>query len=123
MDLLGGGENLLDAGCGRGGLLDIIKERYPLLDCTGVDMIEESDIKKQTTKVMENLKAILESQNITFSHVIKATCFLSDMGNFAAFNEVYATYFTDNPPARSAVAVRTLPKDALVEVEVIAQCE
>lgn len=83
----------------------------------------ESDIKKQTERVMENIKGLLESENLTFANVIKTTCFLSDMANFAAFNEVYAKYFTENPPARSTVAVKALPKDALVEVEIIAVVE
>ena len=85
--------------------------------------IEENDIKKQTTRVMENIKGLLEAENLTMSNIIKTTCFLSDMSNFASFNEVYATYFTENPPARSTVAVKALPKDALVEVEVIAVVE
>ena len=85
--------------------------------------IEENDIKKQTTRVMENIKGLLESENLTMATIIKTTCFLTDMSNFAAFNEVYATYFTENPPARSTVAVKALPKDALVEVEVIAVVE
>ncbi|MEI0603050.1 RidA family protein [Brachyspira alvinipulli] len=85
--------------------------------------IEENDIKKQTTRVMENIKGLLESENLTMANIIKTTCFLTDMSNFAAFNEVYATYFTENPPARSTVAVKALPKDALVEVEVIAVVE
>lgn len=85
--------------------------------------IEENDIKKQTTRVMENIKGLLESENLTMANIIKTTCFLSDMANFAAFNEVYASYFTENPPARSTVAVKTLPKDALVEVEIIAVVE
>ena len=85
--------------------------------------IEENDIKKQTTRVMENIKGLLESENLTMANIIKTTCFLTDMSNFAAFNEVYATYFTENPPARSTVAVKSLPKDALVEVEVIAVVE
>ena len=72
---------------------------------------------------MENIKGLLESENLTMANIIKTTCFLTDMSNFAAFNEVYATYFTENPPARSTVAVKSLPKDALVEVEVIAVVE
>ena len=75
----------------------------------------ENNIQAQTERVMENIKGLLESQNLTFANVIKTTCFLSDMANFAAFNEVYAKYFTENPPARSTVAVKALPKDALVE--------
>ena len=82
--------------------------------------IEENDIKKQTTRVMENIKGLLESENLTMANIIKTTCFLTDMANFAAFNEVYANYFPENPPARSTVAIKALPKDALVEVEIIA---
>ena len=80
----------------------------------------ENDIKKQTERVMENIKGLLESENLTMANIIKTTCFLTDMANFAAFNEVYATYFPENPPARSTVAIKSLPKDALVEVEIIA---
>ena len=80
----------------------------------------EADIKKQTERVMENIKGLLESENLTMANIIKTTCFLTDMANFAAFNEVYANYFPENPPARSTVAIKALPKDALVEVEIIA---
>ncbi|WP_297298736.1 RidA family protein [uncultured Brachyspira sp.] len=80
----------------------------------------EADIKKQTERVMENIKGLLESENLTMANIIKTTCFLTDMANFAAFNEVYATYFPENPPARSTVAIKSLPKDALIEVEIIA---
>ena len=86
------------------------------LDPVSGSMVE-NNIQAQTERVMENIKGLLESQNLTFANVIKTTCFLSDMANFAAFNEVYAKYFTENPPARS------LPKDALVEVEIIAVIE
>ena len=82
--------------------------------------IIENDIKKQTERVMENIKGLLESENLTMANIIKTTCYLSDMSNFAAFNEVYGSYFTDNPPAKSTVAVKSLPKDALVEVEITA---
>lgn len=81
--------------------------------------VVEGGIKEQTTQVMKNLQAVLEEANSSFENVFKTTCFLSDMANFAAFNEVYAEYFTGNP-ARSCVAVRELPKAVLVEVEVIA---
>lgn len=80
----------------------------------------ENDIKKQTERVMENIKGLLESENLTMANIIKTTCFLTDMSNFAAFNEVYAAYFPENPPARSTVAIKSLPKEALVEVEIIA---
>ena len=88
------------------------------LDPTSATVVE-GGIKEQTVQVMKNLKAVLEEANSSFENVFKTTCFLSDMGNFAAFNEVYAEYFTGNP-ARSCVAVRELPKGVLVEVEVIA---
>lgn len=81
--------------------------------------VVEGGIKEQTTQVMKNLQAVLEEANSSFENVFKTTCFLSDMANFGAFNEVYAEYFTGNP-ARSCVAVRELPKGVLVEVEVIA---
>lgn len=78
------------------------------------------DIASQTEQVMKNLGAILEAAGSTYERTLKTTCFLSDMGDFAAFNEVYARYFTGKP-ARSCVAVKTLPKNVLVEVEVIAE--
>ena len=77
-------------------------------------------IESETERVCQNLKAILEAAGTDFDHVIKTTCFLSDMANFAAFNAVYGTYFTGKP-ARSCVAAASLPKGALVEVEVIAE--
>ncbi|MCP1111131.1 2-iminobutanoate/2-iminopropanoate deaminase [Lachnospiraceae bacterium PF1-21] len=79
-----------------------------------------SDIKEQTLQVMKNMAGLLESQNVSFDNVIKTTCFLADMGDFAAFNEVYAEYFTGKP-ARSCVAVKTLPKGVLCEVEAIVE--
>jgi len=81
------------------------------------------DIYAQTKLVMENLKFVLKEAGCTWQNVVKTTCFLNDMGNFTAFNEVYGSYFTSEPPARSCVAVKTLPKNVLVEVEAIAICE
>ena len=81
------------------------------------------DIYVQTKLVMENLKFVLKEAGCTWQNVVKTTCFLNDMGNFTAFNEVYGSYFTSDPPARSCVAVKTLPKNVLVEVEAIAICE
>lgn len=81
--------------------------------------IEAADIKGQTRRVMENLSAVLESAGSSFDNCIKTTCFLADIADFAAFNEIYAEYITSKP-ARSCVAVKALPKNALVEVEVIA---
>ncbi len=79
-----------------------------------------SDIRQQTERVLENIKGILEAAGANLHHVIKTTVFLKDMNDFSGMNEIYARYFTAAPPARSTVQVSRLPKDALVEVEVIA---
>lgn len=81
-----------------------------------------TDVSEQTEQVMKNLAAVLEAAGTSFDNVIKTTCFLADIADFAAFNTVYAKYIT-SAPARSCVAVRDLPKGALVEVEVIAQID
>lgn len=73
---------------------------------------------EQAEQVMKNIAALLEDQNVTFANVVKTTCFLADMSDFAVFNEVYAKYFTGKP-ARSCVAVKQLPKSVLCEVELI----
>ena len=80
-----------------------------------------STIEEQTAQVMKNVAAILEAAGTDFDHVAKATCFLVDLGDFAAVNEVYARSFGAHLPARSAVQVAGLPKGALVEVEVVAE--
>ena len=80
----------------------------------------EGGIKEQTRQSLINVTHVLSEAGIDLSHVVKTTVFLSDMANFAAMNEVYATFFSEPYPARSAVAVKTLPKNALVEVEVVA---
>ena len=80
-------------------------------------------IEEQTSQVMKNVGALLEAAGTDFDHVVKTTCFLNDMNDFAAFNGVYAQSFGESLPARSAVAVEALPKGALVEVEVIALVE
>ncbi|MBO4292365.1 MAG: RidA family protein [Lachnospiraceae bacterium] len=82
--------------------------------------IEGKDIAEQAQLVMENIGALLEAAGTDYTKVVKTTCFLADMGDFTAFNEVYAKYFTEKP-ARSCVAVKTLPKNVLCEVEVIAE--
>lgn len=82
--------------------------------------IEGSDIVSQTEQVMKNIGALLEAAGTDYTKVVKTTCFLADMGDFATFNEIYAKYFTEKP-ARSCVAVKTLPKNVLCEVEVIAE--
>jgi 2-iminobutanoate/2-iminopropanoate deaminase len=79
-----------------------------------------ADVRQQTERVLENLKAILEASGVTLSHVVKTTVFLKDMNDFAAMNEVYARYFAAAPPARSTVQAARLPKDALVEIDLIA---
>ena len=82
--------------------------------------IDVQGIVEQTEQVMRNLDAVLTAAGSSFEKAIKTTCFLSDMADFTAFNEIYARYFTEKP-ARSCVAVKTLPKNVLVEVEVIAE--
>ena len=94
--------------------------QIPIDPATGE--ISGSDITTQAEQVMQNLAAVLEEAGATFQTAVKTTCFLADMADFAAFNAVYAKYFTENP-ARSCVAVKTLPKNVLVEVEVIAEIQ
>ena len=92
--------------------------QVPLDPATGTVVGEE--ITAQTEQVMQNLGALLEAAGTSFTNVVKTTCFLADMGDFAAFNEIYGRYFTEKP-ASSCVAVKTLPKNVLVEVELIAE--
>ncbi|HBK29170.1 MAG TPA: reactive intermediate/imine deaminase [Parabacteroides sp.] len=80
----------------------------------------EGGIKAQTEQSFQNVKGVLEAAGFTIDDVVKTTVFLADMGDFAAMNEVYASQFNSDFPARSAVAVKTLPKNALVEIEIIA---
>ena len=94
--------------------------QIPLNPATG--QMEGSNITEQTHRVCQNLQAVLEAAGASLQSAVKTVCFLSDMADFAAFNEVYAQYFTEKP-ARSCVAVKDLPKGALVEVEVVAQVE
>lgn len=101
-----------------GGLL-FASGQIPLDPETGE--IVGSTIEEQTAQVMKNVAAILEAAGTDFDHVVKTTCFLNDMNDFAAFNAEYAKSFGEVRPARSAVAVEKLPKGALVEVEVIAE--
>lgn len=92
--------------------------QIPINPATG--NVEAEGITDQATQVMKNLSAVLAEAGTSFDKVVKTTCFLSDMADFAAFNAVYAEYFTSKP-ARSCVAVKTLPKNVLVEVEVITE--
>ncbi|MGI6696287.1 MAG: RidA family protein [Christensenellales bacterium] len=98
-----------------------------LLFCSGQTPIDPATgelvpggIEEQTLRVIQNLEAVLEAAGTSFDKVLKTTCFLHDMADFAAFNAVYGKYFTSKP-ARSTVAVKTLPKNALVEIELIAE--
>mgnify|MGYP005758616927 CR=1 FL=1 len=91
--------------------------QIPIVPATGE--IVKGGIKEQTQQVMENLGEVLKEAGCSYEQAVKTTCFLADMDDFAAFNEVYGTYFTGRP-ARSCVAVKTLPKNVLCEVEVIA---
>ncbi len=79
------------------------------------------DVRAQAEQVMRNLEAVLHAAGSSFSQVVKTTIFLTDMGDFATVNEVYAARFPQDPPARSTVAVRALPKGAAVEIEVVAR--
>jgi 2-iminobutanoate/2-iminopropanoate deaminase len=89
------------------------------LDPETMDVVGES-IEEQTERVMQSLKALLEDAGSGLDRVVKTTCFLDDLGNFAAFNEIYARYFGDARPARSTVEVAGLPKAVKVEVEAVA---
>ena len=107
------------AQCNIAGGLLFASGQIPLDPETGE--IVGSTIEEQTAQVMKNVAAILEAAGTDFDHVVKTTCFLNDMNDFAAFNAEYAKSFGEVRPARSAVAVEKLPKGALVEVEVIAE--
>lgn len=83
----------------------------------------DGDIKAQTRQALQNLSAVLEAAGTTLNNVVKTTVFLADLDDFADMNEVYAEFFADHPPARSAVQVARLPLDALIEIEAIAIVE
>src|SRR5881392_1807158 len=98
-----------------------------LLFCAGQIPIEPAsgdvvpgDIKAQTERVLQNVKAILEDQKLTFANVVKSTVFMTNLADFAGMNEVYAKYFTTDFPARSTIQVAALPRGAIVEIEVVA---
>ena len=92
--------------------------QLPIDPTTGA--FPEGGIKEQTRQSLLNIQAILEEAGLTMSNVVKTTVFLADMNDFADINAIYAEFFTQPYPARSAVAVKTLPKNALVEIEVVA---
>lgn len=101
------------------GELVFIAGQIPLNPETG-EIVGEGDIKAQTRQVMKNIEAILSESGVNWSNVVKTGVFLSDLTNFVPMNEIYAEYFSENPPARACVEVSRLPKDVLVEIECIA---
>ncbi len=102
----------------RAGQLLFLSGQVPLDPATG--QIVDGDIAAQTRRVFENLAAVLEAGGRSFADVVRTTVFLADMNDFAAVNEVYGTYFTEPYPARATVQVARLPKDARVEIDLIA---
>lgn len=106
----------IDSGVG----LYFVSGQLPIDPATGA--FPEGGVKEQTRQSLTNAKAILEAAGLGLQNVVKTTVFLADMADFAAMNEVYAQFFAAPFPARSAVAVKTLPKGALVEIECIASC-
>jgi 2-iminobutanoate/2-iminopropanoate deaminase len=100
-----------------GGML-FISGQVPIDPTTG--KVTEGGIKEQTAQVMKNTEAILHEAGYTLDDVVKSTCLLSDMGNFSAMNEVYATFYTNQPPARAAYGVVQLPLGVMIEIETIA---
>jgi len=90
------------------------------LDAKTGNLVGAGDIKAETHQVMKNLKAILAAAGLDFTHVVKSSIFVKDLGNFGAINEVYGEYFKSNPPARETVEVSRLPKDVQVEISCIA---
>ena len=104
-------------GVGAGGIV-ITSGQIPLDPATG--NFVEGGVAEQTRQSLLNVQAILAAAGLTLENVVKTTVFLKDMNYFAAMNEVYATFFPSNPPARSAVQVGKLPRDAMVEIEAIA---
>ena len=105
----------------RTGAMIFCAGQVPLDPKTG--QIVSEDISEQTRRVLDNLTAVLKAEGLTMSNIVKTTVFLADFGDFPKMNEVYATYFTDQPPARSTVGVSSLPKNARVEIEAIAMAD
>ena len=101
-----------------GGML-FVSGQIPINPQTGE--LSTADISEQTKLVMDNIGAILKAAGLSYENIVKTTCLLADINDFAAMNKVYAEYFPTNPPARSAFAVKDLPKGASLEIEVIAQ--
>jgi 2-iminobutanoate/2-iminopropanoate deaminase len=102
----------------RAGSLLFVSGQIPLDPATG--QMVEGDIAAQTRRVFQNLGAILEAAGTSFDHVVRTTVYLADMNDFAAMNEVYGTYFSSPAPARATVQAARLPRDARVEIDIIA---
>jgi len=102
----------------QAGNLLFLSGQIPIDPKTGE--LTEGDIRQQTQQVLENIKGLLESQGLGMEDVIKVTIFLKDIGSFNQVNEVYATYFSSSPPARSTIEVAKLPRNAEIEIEAIA---
>ena len=102
----------------RAGSLLFVSGQVPIDPATGA--IVDGDIAAQTRRVLQNVGAILDAAGVSFDHVVRTTVFLTDMNDFAAMNDVYATCFTSPAPARATVQVSRLPKDARIEIDVIA---
>lgn len=96
-----------------------ISGQIPINPSTG--QIESTDIKEQARQALKNIGAILSENGLNYDKILKTTCFLTDIEDFVAFNEIYAEFFNPPYPARSALAVKALPKGAKIEIEVIAQ--
>ena len=105
----------------RAGALLFVSGQVPLDPASG--QLVDGDIAAQTHRVFQNIGEILKAGGASFDHVVRTTVFLADMNDFAAMNEVYATYFTSPAPARATVQVSRLPKDARIEIDVIATIE
>lgn len=105
----------------RAGSLLFSAGQIPLDPQSG--QIVSGDVETQTRRVLDNLEAVLQADSLNFSHVVKTTIFLTDLADFQTVNEIYGTYFRDQPPARSTVQVAALPKNAKIEIEVIAMAD
>jgi 2-iminobutanoate/2-iminopropanoate deaminase len=105
----------------RSGHLLFCSGQIPLDPKSG--QIVSGDVAAQTRRVMDNIAALLKTERLTFDHIIKSTIFLTNLRDFQTVNEIYGSYFKQDPPARSTVQVSALPKDANIEIEVIAAAE
>jgi 2-iminobutanoate/2-iminopropanoate deaminase len=105
----------------RAGSMVFCAGQIPLDPKSG--QIESQDVGEQAKRVLENIGAVLEAAQLSFSHVVKTTVFLTDLADFQTVNEIYAGFFRENPPARSTIQVSALPKGARVEIEAIAIAE